>query len=90
MAVMFRIPSSLNRWLEGNTEFTCQGRTVLECIENLNQYFPGIIAHLYDQAGEPSNVMIFRNGDNIRNLEGLETPVKDGDEISMIPLVAGG
>ena len=90
MTVMLRIPSSLEHWLDGKTEFACEGKTVFDCIENLNEKFPVIKSHLYNQEGELSNIMIFRNGDNIRNLEGLETPVNDGDEISMIPLVAGG
>ncbi|MBL0713329.1 MAG: MoaD/ThiS family protein [Desulfosarcina sp.] len=90
MAVMIRIPGSLKSWLDGKTELICQGENVSDCIDYLDQKFPGVKSKLLDQDGNISNILIFLNGDNLRNLGGLQTPVNDSDEISMIPLFAGG
>ncbi len=90
MAVIIRIPGSLKHWLDGKTELSCQGKCVFDCIEDLNENFPSLKSHLFDENGNISDILIFLNGDNLRNLDGLQTTVNDGDEISMIPLVAGG
>lgn len=90
MTVIIRIPSSLRHWLNGKTEFLCQGRNVFDCIDKLNEHFPGIKSNIYDEEGNPSSILMFLNGDNIRNLEGMQTTVSDGDEITIIPLAAGG
>ncbi len=90
MPVKIIIPGSLKRWFDGETEYSCQGERVLDCIHRLDERFPGVKAHLIDPDGNISNMLIFLNGDNLRDFDGLETTVKDGDEISIIPLAAGG
>ncbi len=93
MPVKIIIPGSLKRWFEGETEYSCQGdqgERILDCIDRLEKRFPGVKEHLIDPKGNISNVLIFLNGDNLRSLDGLSTTVKDGDEISIIPLAAGG
>ena len=90
MPVKIIIPESLRSWLGGETEYSCHGERILDCIDYLDKKFSGVKARLIDQKGNISAVLIFLNGDNIRDFDGLETTIKDGDEISIIPLVAGG
>ncbi|MEW6439293.1 MAG: MoaD/ThiS family protein [bacterium] len=88
--VVVRIPSSLGEWFRGQDEVRCEGATVAECIEHLDRSFPGLKARLLDQRGEIASALLFLNGDNIRHLGGLATPVREGDELGIIPLAAGG
>ena len=90
MPVKVIIPGSLRRWFDGETEYSCHGERIIDCIDSLDERFPGVKAHLTDQEGNISNVLIFLNGDNLRNFDGLATTVKNGDEISIIPFAAGG
>ncbi len=90
MSVKIMIPGSLRDWFGGETEYSCQGERILDCIDRLDERFPGTKERLIDRKGNISNVLIFLNGDNLRNFDGLETKVKDGDEISIIQLAAGG
>ncbi len=90
MSVVFRIPGSLRKWFDGQDEARCHGATMGECIRHLEGQYPGIEGRLLDSDGGVANVLIFLNGDNIMKMSGLETPVKDGDEVGVIPLAAGG
>jgi molybdopterin synthase sulfur carrier subunit len=90
MPVKIIIPGSLKRWFDGKNEYSCRGERIIDCIDCLEERFPGVKEHLIDPKGNISNVLIFLNGDNLRSLDGLSTAVKDGDEISIIPLAAGG
>jgi sulfur-carrier protein len=90
MPVKILIPGSLKPWFGGETEYSCQGERILDCIDRLDERFAGVKARLIDQKGNISKVLIFLNGDNLRNFDGLETKVKDGDEITIIPIAAGG
>jgi molybdopterin synthase sulfur carrier subunit len=89
MALTVRVPGSLKEWFHGSDEATCQGRTLGECIDHLDQTFPGVKDRLINEEGEIC-VLIFLNGENSASLEGLGTAVKDGDEIGFIPFAAGG
>ncbi|MBI5591609.1 MAG: MoaD family protein [Deltaproteobacteria bacterium] len=90
MPVKIIVPGSLRHWFDGETEYSCKGKRILDCIHHLDERFPDVKAHIVDSQGNISNVLIFLNGDNLRTLDGLSTTVKDGDEISIIPLAAGG
>jgi sulfur-carrier protein len=90
MPITVRVPGSLKDWLEGREEASCQGKTLRECIDNLESRFPGIQNRLVDEEGEIGPVLIFLNGENIAKREGLTTEIHDGDEIGIIPLAAGG
>ena len=90
MTVTIQIPTSLQDWFEGRDETSCSGSTVKECFEKINTRYPGFFDRILDGSGDISNVLIFLNGENIRNISGLETAVKNGDEIGIIPLAAGG
>ena len=86
-----RIPTPLRKYTEGNQEVTVSGANVRELLDNLNGSHAGIGERIRDAKGEVRRfVNIFVGDEDIRFLEGLDTPVKDGDEISIIPAIAGG
>lgn len=91
MSVTLILPGSLKAWLGGRAETPCQGNNIGECIDNLDDEYPGFKQRVVDEKGDLSHsVLIFKNGENIRNQKGLATPVADGDVIGVIPLAAGG
>ena len=90
MPVTVRVPGSLKDWFGGSDETSCQGGTLRECIDELDREFPGIRDRLLNEDGEIGAILIFLNGENVTGLEGLATPIGDGDEIGIIPFAAGG
>ena len=67
------------------------GRTVQDVIDELNRQYPGVKERLCDDRGELRRfVNVYLNDEDIRFAQGKDTPVKDGDEISIIPAIAGG
>ena len=90
MTVLVRIPGSLKRWFNGSETAECECFSVKECIEELEKQFSGMKDRLIDANNEITSVMIFLNGDNVLKLDGFETSLKDGDELSIMPLAAGG
>ena len=90
MSVRIIIPGSLSHWFQGQDEAQCQGSTLIECFDNLEKQFPGLKDKLIGDDSRTSRVLIFVNGENIRNLDGLNTSVHNGDEVGIIPLAAGG
>ena len=86
-----RIPTPLRKLTEGKEEVAASGATVGEVISNLDQAYPGIKARICDDSGAVRKfVNIFANDEDIRFLQNLDTPVKDSDEISIVPAIAGG
>jgi molybdopterin synthase sulfur carrier subunit len=91
MAVKLRIPTPLRRLAGGAAELTVEGSTVSEVLDALERDHPGFHERIYDERGEVRRfVNIYLSGEDIRFLKGLDTPVKDGEEISIVPAVAGG
>ncbi len=90
MSIIVRIPGSLSEWFEGKDEALCQGNTIGECFDQLGNRYPGLRDRLISEKNQLSSILVFLNGENIRNLDGRATVVKDGDEIGIIPLAAGG
>ena len=92
MAITITIPASLRkRWPKAQEQVSCQGKTVGECLDHLDQQFPGFKETLLDETGTiRGTIAIFLRGQNIRNLDNLSTVVQDRDEISIIPFMAGG
>lgn len=91
MSISVRIPTPLRRLTQGRDEVTARGNTVGEVIEDLEEGYPGIKERLYDEDGRLRRfVNIYVNGEDVRFLSGLQTGVRDGDEISILPAVAGG
>jgi sulfur-carrier protein len=91
MAVKVLIPTPLQKFTNNQATIECSGGTVNELIDSLEQNCPGIKARLCDEEGNPRRFLNFYvNSEDIRFLDGAETPLKDGDEVSIVPAVAGG
>lgn len=91
MAITVRIPTPLQNLTKGQAEVTAAGSTVLELIANLEQQFPGVKDRLCDNQGKLRRfVNVYVNEEDIRFLKQEATPVKEGDEVSIIPAIAGG
>ena len=91
MPVTVRIPQPL-RNLTGNLSTVSADGTNLESlVANLEGAYPGMRERVMDEAGQLRRfVNIYVNGDDVRFSDGLGTPLKDGDEVSIVPAVAGG
>ncbi|EYF08598.1 MoaD/ThiS family protein [Chondromyces apiculatus] len=85
-----RIPTQLRTLTGGQEEVKAQGATVAEIIEHLERAHPGIRARLLDDKGVRRFVNIFVGDEDIRFLDGLATPLKTGDQITIVPAIAGG
>lgn len=90
MPVTVLVPGSLARWFDGADEINAEGNTVGECLDDAAARFPGFSRRLNHPDGKAAGLLVFVNGDNTLSLSGLETGVADGDELSIIPLAAGG
>jgi molybdopterin synthase sulfur carrier subunit len=91
MPIIVRIPTPLQKLTQNQTEVKVEGSSIRELIENLERDFPGIKARLYDEDGKLRRfINIYVNEEDIRFLKQDATPLKDGDEVSIIPAIAGG
>jgi len=91
MGVKVRIPTPLQKMTNNQAEIETQGKTIAEIIDGLEKSFPGIKGRLCDEAGKVRRfVNVYVNDEDIRFLEKEGTQVKEGDEISIIPAIAGG
>ena len=91
MAVKVRVPTPLMKLTDNKSEVTADGSNITEILNNLESQFAGIKARICEDDGTPRRfINIYLNEDDIRFLEGEKTAVKDGDEISIIPAIAGG
>lgn len=89
--VTVRIPTPLQRLTNGQGEVACEGQTIADLIKDLDQRYPGIKERICDQSGSLRRfVNVFINEEDIRFLQGDQTALKDGDEVSIIPAIAGG
>ena len=91
MSVSVRIPTTLRTLTGGQSEVSLDGTNVRDVLTNLDGAHPGFADRLLDDDGNLRRfVNVFVADDDIRFLEGLDTPVPDGAEVSIIPAVAGG
>ena len=91
MSVRVRIPTPLRAATDGVAEVQVEAATVLLLIEDLESRYPAIRGRLRDEAGEMRRfVNLYVNGEDVRFREGLGTNLKAGDELSIVPAVAGG
>jgi sulfur-carrier protein len=90
MAIMVRVPTPLRTLTGGKDEVEAKGGTVREVIDDLERNYPGIKDRLCDEKGVRRFVNIYQNEEDIRFLDALDTQVKDGDSISIVPAIAGG
>ena len=91
MAVKVRIPSPLLKLTNNQGEVSAEGSNVKEIFEYLEKNYPGIKERVYDEEGQLRRfINIYINEEDIRFVDGESSSVKDGDEISIIPAIAGG
>ncbi len=90
MAIKVRIPTPLQRLTQGKEEVEGKTGTIMELVTDLDKRFPGIGERISEGGKIRRFVNIYVNEEDIRFLKGEETAVKDGDEVSIVPAIAGG
>ncbi|MEX0767080.1 MAG: ubiquitin-like small modifier protein 1 [Microthrixaceae bacterium] len=91
MTVSIRIPTTLRTLTAGSSEVQVEGATVGEALESLEAAHPGFKERLFDADGGLRRfVNVFVADDDVRYLDGVNTPVPEGETIAIIPAVAGG
>src|SRR5206468_3908 len=89
ISIAIRIPTPLRSLAGGKEEVSVEGHSVEEVISQLEACHPGFKSRLYDTSGGLRRfINLYVNQEDIRDLEGLKTSVKDGDSISIIPAIA--
>lgn len=91
MSIKVLIPTPLQQFTQNQAAIECDGSSVTELLDSLEHSFPGIKARLCDDQGELRRFINFYvNSEDIRFLDGKHTALKTGDEVSIVPAVAGG
>lgn len=91
MGVKVRIPSPLLKLTNNQSEVTAEGASIADILNNLESQFKGIKERICEENGTPRRfINIYLNEEDIRFLQGEKTAVKSGDEVSIIPAIAGG
>jgi molybdopterin converting factor small subunit len=90
MSIRIHIPTPMRQHTEGQAIVEAQGNTVQGVLDDLAQKFPGIAPRLFDNGQVRRFVNVYLNDEDIRYLDNLATAVKDGDQLAIIPAVAGG
>ena len=90
MSVRVHIPTPLRQHTGGKDAVEANGKTVQDVLNDLGRQYAAITDRLFDGGQVRRFVNVYLNDEDIRYLDNLETPVKDGDQVSIIPAVAGG
>lgn len=90
MPVRVQIPTPMREHTEGQATVEAAGATVQAALEDLGRRYPGITTRLFQDGKVKQFVNVYLNDEDIRYLDNLSTAVKDGDELAIIPAVAGG
>ena len=91
MPVLVRIPTPLRGLTKGSAQVEATGGTVIDIIGDLERQYPGLRDRLVDETGEIRRfVNVYVNQEDVRFLDGDKTALKDGDEVSIVPAMAGG
>lgn len=90
MAVKVRIPTPLQKLTAGKEEVEEESGTIISLINNLDKKFPGIRGRISEGGKIRSFINIYLNNEDIRFLKKEDTVAKDGDEVSIVPAIAGG
>ena len=91
MAVSILVPAALRAYTERQAEIEVSGATTGEAIADLAAKYPDIRKHLYkDDDNLRDFINVYIGDTNIKEIEGLKTPVKDGDSVMLVPAIAGG
>ena len=88
---MVRIPTPLRKLTGGSAEVDADGASIREVFDSLEGNYAGLKAKIFDDAGDIRRfIIISLNGEDVRYLQGADTPVKQGDEVIIVPAIAGG
>jgi molybdopterin converting factor small subunit len=90
MAVKVQIPTPMRQHADGQSTVEVSGATVQAVLADLGAKFPALSQRIFDNGHVRRFVNLYLNDEDIRYLDNLATPVKDGDELAIIPAVAGG
>jgi sulfur-carrier protein len=90
MAVSVKIPTQLREATDGDSTASVDGATVGEVLDALYERYGELRSRIAEDGGLRRFVNVYVGGEDIRFLDGLETPVEDGDEVTILPAVAGG
>ena len=91
MSATVKIPTPLRKLTNNETSGDAVGKTNEQIVESLDSAYPGMRERLIDDNGDLRHfVNIYLNGEDIRYIDGLKSPVSDNDELSIVPAVAGG
>ena len=90
MAVSVKIPTQLREATDGDSTASVEGSTVGEVLDSLYERYAELRSRIAEDGGLRRFVNVYVGGEDIRFLDGLETPVEDGDEVTILPAVAGG
>jgi molybdopterin synthase sulfur carrier subunit len=91
MSVRVRVPTPLRKFTQGADEVNAQGNNVKSIVDDLEKSYPGIKERICDETGKVRRfVNVYVNGDDIRFLQNMDTALKEGDNISIVPAIAGG
>lgn len=90
MGVSVKIPTQLRSATEGESHAVVDGSTVGEVLDSLYERFGELRSRIAEDGGLRRFVNVYVDGEDIRFLDGLDTQVKDGDEVTILPAVAGG
>jgi MoaD family protein len=90
MSVRVKIPTQLREATEGESQASVAGGTVGEVLDALYERYGELRSRIAEDGGLRRFVNVYVDGEDIRFLDGLDTPVRDGDEVTILPAVAGG
>jgi sulfur-carrier protein len=90
MSVRVQIPTPMRQHTQGQAVVEVNGTTVQAALDDLGRKFAGLSTRIFENGQVRRFVNVYLNDEDIRYLDNLATPVKDGDELSIIPAVAGG
>ena len=91
MTTVLKIPSGLQRVMNGVSAVEIPSGTLAEVLSHLDGQFPGLRDRLVDEHGEVRPfINIWVNGDDVTYLQGLHTQIADGDQVDIVPSIAGG
>jgi molybdopterin synthase sulfur carrier subunit len=90
MAVKVRIPTPLQKLTNGKAEVECNAKNIRDLLESLNADFPGMKDRLSEDGKIRRFINIYVNDEDIRFVNKEETTLNDGDQVSIVPAIAGG
>ena len=91
MSVSVRIPTILRTYTGGESEVTAAGANLAEVLDDLDASYSGIKGRILDESGELRRfVNVYLNDEDVRFLDGINTKLTDGDNVTILPAVAGG